>query len=239
MGSYAAAMNLRSFSVVLLALGCGGTTTTIGDDGGSDAAPMMDGAAADVTVDVSVDVHDASNTTCNAQVVNLSFDNCPATPMCGGTIADGVYDYTAGCIPSPWGAFQMQCPALQVTGQMGTVQGCATYMSGSLTQVLSTSYSATLGVPAQCLFNATCMQLQTQLANYFTTVMCTAATTGCDCAVALTTNASDTVSYMTSNNQIVTSTNDHYNYCVQGTSLTTEFASGPNPSSGVYSATHQ
>ena len=219
---------------------CGGATTTI-DDGGADASTGDSQVSGDTsTSDTSTGDTSTvdTGTPCNAQPVNLTFANCPAQPSCGGTIVDGSYDYTTGCIPTPWAQAQQNCQALKVTNETGTVTGCITFASGFATRQVQTSYGATLDVPTSCLLGGSCAQLQTLLSNYFTAT-CTASTAGCTCDVSGSYGATGGVSYTTSNNQLVTSTNNHYAYCVGTGAIDMQWASGPNAEPGVYTLTKQ
>jgi hypothetical protein len=219
---------------------CGGSSTTL--DGGTDSGPSNDGGGTDGQTNDGGGTDGQTNdggSNCNAATVNLTFGNCPADPTCGGTIADGTYDYTTGCLPDPWAQAGTNCQGLQVTNQQGTVKGCVTFAGSLVTRDVQAAYSATLGVPTACLLGGTCTQLQTLLANYFPTATCSASSTGCTCDVSSSYTGTGTGTYSTSNNQIVTSANNHYDYCVNGTAMDVQWKSGPNAEPGVYTLTKQ
>jgi len=220
---------------------CGGVSTTPLDDGGtgSDGGSNSDAATSDGGGGNDGGGNPEAGLSCNAQTVNLTFSGCPAAPTCGGTIVDGVYDYMAGCIADPWAQAKQNCQSLQVSNEQGTVKGCITFAGGTAMRNVQSSYSATLAVPSSCLFNGTCAQLEGALKAYFPTATCAAATTGCTCNVSSSYSGIGAVTYTTTNNQVVTSANNHYDYCVNGMSLGMRWASGPNPEPGIYTLTKQ
>ncbi len=230
--------------VSALLLACGGATTNLGDAGGGDSGTTSDGSLADVATSDGGGGPDSGNgdsaAPCNAQKVNLTFTNCPAAPTCGGAIVDGTYDYTTGCIPDPWAQAKTYCPTMQVSNEQGTVQGCITFASGLATRDVQSSYSATLDVPSACLVGGTtCAKLQGYLAPYFTSATCSPTTGGCSCSVSTQYAGQGAVTYTTSNNQVVTSTNNHYDYCMGTGSIDMQWVSGPNPEPGIYTLTKQ
>ncbi len=235
MKSNLAWLGVSSFVIIA----CGGSTTTIGD-GGTDAGPTNDATVADTSTNDTGSGNDATTdslVSCG-QSVNLTFGNCPAAPTCGGTIVDGTYDYTTGCIADPWAQAKQNCQTLQVSNEQGTVKGCITFAGGTSTRNVQTSYSATLAVPTSCLFGGTCAQLQALLNNAITAT-CTNATSGCTCDVSSTSAGIGTTTYTTVNNQVVTSTNVKYDYCVGTGTIDMQWASGGNPEPGVYTLTKQ
>ena len=166
-------------------LACGGTSTTpLNGDGGPDGGATNDGAAnSDGAPGADGGVSPDAGLGCNAATVNLTFANCPAAPTFGGTIVDGTYDYTTGCIADPWTQAKQNCPTLQVSNEQGTVKGCITFASNVVTRNVQSTYSATLDVPTSCLLGGSCQQLQGALKAYFTTAECSPASTGCTCNV--------------------------------------------------------
>ncbi len=228
-------------------LACGGSTTDIGDSG-SDGGPTNDATTKDTsTSDVAVadgqgppDTGNGdSSAPCGAKAVNLTFANCPTQPTCGGTIVDGIYDYTTGCIPTPWAQAQQNCPTLKVSNEQGTVQGCITFAGNLATRDVQSSYSATLAVPSSCLFNSTCTQLQGYLTQAGLTATCAASTGGCTCNVSSSYAGTGATTYTATNNQVVTSTNNHYDYCMGTGTIDMQWVSGPNAEPGVYTLTKQ
>jgi len=232
--------NLAWIGVVSsLLVACGGSTTTLpdgGSDAGSDGASNTDGSVTDAKAGDTGNNNDGS-VSCG-QPVSLTFANCPAAPTCGGSIVDGTYDYTTGCIANPWAQAQQNCQSLQVSNEQGTVQGCITFAAGSATRNVQSSYSATLDVPTSCLLGGSCAQLQTLLSMVIT-ASCTASTAGCTCNVSSSYSGLGASSYTTSNNQVVTSVGNHYDYCVGTGTIDMEWVSGPNTEPGVYTLTKQ
>ena len=209
---------------------CGGTSTNVLADGGDAATDGGGGTDSG---------NDGSMSNCNAPTIDLTFANCPARPMCGGMIASGTYYYTAGCISDPWARSKMVCPQLMVTEEKGTVKGCLTFTSNYVTRDVSAVYGATLGYPTQCLLGGSCTQVETVRKMYFNPATCLASSSGCSCKVSSTSSSMLGVGYTTMTNQIVTTTNQHYDYCVNGNMLGLQWASGGTTEVGVYSLTKQ
>jgi hypothetical protein len=235
-------------AAALLLAACGGASTTDIDGGGGDGGGSNDSGATTDGGGTDGGGTDGGGTeggstdggsACNAPTIDLTFASCPADPTCGGTIADGMYYYTTGCIPDPWAQAKQGCQALTVSNQKGSVKGCVTFAGGVVTRDVQSSYSATLNVPTSCLLGGTCTQLQNLLQNYLPTATCTASTGGCTCDVSASYAGTGAGAYTTSNNQIVTSTNNHYDYCITGTGMDVQWKSGPNTEPGVYSLTKQ
>ena len=65
------------------------------------------------------------------------------------------------------------------------------------------------------------------------------ATTGCKCDVSASYAGQGSGTYTTSNDQVVTSANNHYDYCVGSGSIDMQWVSGPNAEPGVYTLTKQ
>lgn len=220
-------MRTSVFLLVGALVGCGGASVNIpdgGGDGGTDGQGPADGQSGT----------DGQSGACGAAAVPLSFGNCPPAPTCGGTIADGVYVYTAGCVPDPWAQAKMYCKTLQVSGEQGSVRGCLTFSGPSVSRDVTATYSAKLDYPTACLLGGSCMQLESTLKPYFAQVSCATAVSGCSCSVQTTTSSTATVGYSVQGNQVVTSTNGHYDYCVTGNTLGMRYVSGPNPEPGIY-----
>jgi len=212
---------------------CGGTSTTIPGDGGGDGSTSNEGSTGG----------DAANDSplggCNATPINLTFGNCPAKPTCGGTIADGNYYYTTGCIPDPWAQAKATCMALVVSDEKGTVKACVSFMGGIVSRNVVSSYTATLTIPTSCLLGGSCMQAEAGLKQFFTMATCAQSSSGCSCMVGSNYVGTGATTYTTANNQVTTGQNNVYDYCVAGNMLGLQFASGPNREAGTYSLTKQ
>jgi len=221
------------FSPILLLLSCGGTTPPFvdGGDGGSD------GTAQDSIADTQMD---SSGGDCKAPPINLTFAGCPTTPTCGGMIADGLYYYTSGCISDPWAAAKQNCMMLTVSEEKGTVRGCATFASGTVTRNVTATYSAKLDLPVTCTLGQPCSTVEGILKPYFTTASCMGTVmTGCTCTVSLTTSSTASAGYTTMNNQIVTTAGGHYDYCGAGKDIGIKWNSGGTMEPGTYTVTKQ
>lgn len=208
----------------------GGSTT----DGGGDGAPSDGSMLGDTGANPDGAIPD-----CTAPSVSLTFANCPPEPTCGGTIVDGTYFYTAGCLNDPWAQAKMTCPSLQVTNQQGAVKGCVSFTASIVARDVTSNYSATATFPTACLAGSTCTQLQTLLLTYFQKATCTAASGGCSCDVSSTYSSQAAGAFTTSNNQIVTSAGNHYDYCMNGNDMGISYLSGPTPEPGNYTLTKQ
>lgn len=225
-----------SFALVFIAA-CGGTSTTIPgtDGGGDDGSAGNDGS---MNNDGSTSM-DGSMSTCTAPPINLTFTGCPAKPTCGGAIVPGTYWYTTGCIQDPWAQAKQACPQLQIGEEKGTVKGCLTFTNNYVTRDVSATYGATLTYPVQCLLNGTCMQLENGLKMYFNTATCAQAVMGCTCKVSSTASSQVGTGYTTMNNQILTSNNAKYDYCMAGNMMGLAWNMGGTPEAGIYSLTKQ
>ncbi len=240
---------LGAVSVVLVACG-GSSSSSAADGGGADGgSATTDGATTDGrTGDAGSSDGGAAGDTgasgdgavaaCAAPTVNLTFASCPAAPTCGGTIVDGTYYYAAGCLDL-WTQAKMACPSLTVSSEQGTVKGCVSFTSGIVARDVSTTYGATANVPMACLVGQTCAQVQATLSAYFQTVSCASSAGGCTCTVSSTYAATASGTYTTSNNQIVTSVGNHYDYCMSGGDMAIAWASGPTVEPGSYTLTKQ
>ena len=227
---------MRSF---LLACGataaiaaCGGTSVNLPDGGDDDSGAPVDGAAPDGGGSA-----DGGGGACGAASVALTFGNCPAPPTCGGAIADGTWVYTAGCLPDPWAQAKTYCKALVVSGEQGTVRSCVTFSGATVSRDVSASYSAKLDYPTACLLGGTCTTLEAYLKPYFTQASCAPSATGCSCAVSSKSSGTVSTGFTLQNNQVVTSANGHYDYCVSGATMGMRYASGPSPEPGIYTLT--
>jgi hypothetical protein len=232
---------MRFFVLSFFALvGCGGTSIDLNDGGNGDGGMNPDGSTVDSGNDVSTNP-DGSISSCKAPVINLTFANCPPPPTCGGTVADGLYYYTHGCINDPWAQAKQGCPALQVAEEKGTVKGCVTIAGPVVTRDVAATYGAKLTLPPQCTLMAPCPGVETFLKQYFTMASCVSGATPGSCVCTVSSQASEvaTTTFTTQNNQIVTSTNNHFDYCVQGNTMGLRWASGPNMESGIYELTKQ
>ena len=228
-------------AAALLLLACSGSSigTSPGTDGGTtDAGHPVDAAGTAEGGDTGT-TSEAGVGPCNASTINLTFGTCPAAPTCGGTIADGTYYYTTGCLPDPWAQTKAACPAAQVSNEQGTVKGCVTFAGGTVDRNVTSTYGATLDLPTSCLFGGTCAQLETLLKQYIQTASCTASASGCTCSASQSYMATAGGSYTTSSNQITTSLGNHYDYCVNGGTLGVQWLSGPNAEPGNYTLTKQ
>lgn len=160
--------------------------------------------------------------------------SCPHTP-CGGSIPDGVYRYTAGCVVNYFADLSQLCASATITTTKASVDGTLTFSNGNeVDRDVRVRAEGTAFVPSSCLFGGTCQQASTLISSYFPGSTCTSATGGCDCALLLERTVTDSSSYTVSGNQLLAGTRT-YDFCVSGATLTYEDVSAGNERQpGVY-----
>ncbi len=205
----------------------GGTTDGGATDGGTTDGGTTDGGGADGGV----------LNCANAKPVVLTIGSCSTLTACGGD-PTGTWNYTQGCLADPFAQAKKTCQALNVTQQTATVQGCIQFAGNLVGRNVKVSYSASATFPLACALGD-CANAETALKGYFQTATCTKSTTECNCTVASTYTTTGGDTYSTANNQIVTGAGDHYDFCVNGTSLGYSHVSGSAQEPGNYTLTKQ
>jgi hypothetical protein len=215
---------------LVVVVGCGGVSTSLGD-GGTDAAASdagADGTASDSST------NDASG---DAGMVSIQIGTCATFTSCGGNVS-GTWAFSGGCVNDPLATSESLCPTLQVVSQTASATGTVTFTSALITRSYATSYTMDVLVPTACVLES-CAEIQTGLSAYIPNAVCTAVSDGCSCTGSVTSAATQEASYSIVNDQIVTASGDHYAYCVTGTDMKYEHVSGPSPEVGTYDLTHQ
>lgn len=206
--------NLVLAAVVAAASACGESAQTAADIGGAGAADTGTAAGLDAGGVAGSDAGSAGTP------VAISFAaTCPAIDPCGGSPL-GNWTYTEACCDDPFGAAKSACAGVTVESPSGTVKGGMQFTGVSVTRDITVQLAGTLKVPASCAV-AGCGTIQTALKQYYDSVTCTAAASGCSCQVSDTNRIADVATYTVSGGTLTATAGNTstYSFCQTGSSL--------------------
>jgi hypothetical protein len=158
---------------------------------------------------------------------------CGVTP-CGGDIA-GTWNFTDACIDAAaiaeagrqsYLAQMPTCTQVSVTGVQATPSGniALDATNSTYSVVLSVTVSMDVNIPVSCLNGGTCAQLNTQLQTTNPGVFSCTGTSTCVCRAVEVSPSSESGTYTSGTSLLTTpagtTTADHLDYCVQGTTVT-------------------
>jgi hypothetical protein len=165
---------------------------------------------------------------------------CPAVnPQCGGDLV-GRWFYTAACVDncliSP---LQQSCPGATVSNVTGTTRGEVTFTNTTVSRNVTSTYTATVSVPAGCVA-AGCALVEVALGQLYDTASCAQAGSGCSCSITDTFTVNDSTSYVAAGGVITVGGGTRtYAYCRTGNSLVYRETTMPMTEPGTLTLTLQ
>lgn len=151
----------------------------------------------------------------------IQLGNCPAFSACGGEL-DGAWTLDGLCIDDDMPFDTTECPGLTVVNTGGDVSGTLTFADGTLTSSVTSSITATLGIPSSCTMGLSCAMIQGALAmseGLDTATCSSSAGGGCTCTVGVLNSAMSSTTYTVDGDVVTTGDGDRFEYCVSGGTL--------------------
>lgn len=224
--------------------GADATTATPGPDAssttpGPDAATTAGSDAAAAGPDAATAGADASTPDgglpAPANFTASLSNSCPFT-ACGGNLL-GTWDYTSLCVTSADFVSPIvgTCAGATTKSFAGTGSGRVAFSATHVTRSVQFTGTAVIHLPASCaaLGCAIAQQAIVALGGAFASATCAdGAPNGCDCTMPVTFTNTGADTYSVAGNRLTVG-NDAYDFCVDGTTLTTDDVSTSGAEPGI------